>query len=382
MISPEGIRKKSERKYAGYLRAVAQGQAFRKMVIRGDKTYSKSSLPEFEKEIQSIYRASKANKGYGYTIAYQRVRTKTLGIQDLPTSIYFETETDYLRFLGKEEEVDHFREDVALILAAFPELEPWIIQNSLKVVRYHNRWADLMKVCRFFRDNPRPRMYIRELPVPVHTKFIEWHKGILSELLDILNPEYGETQSREFEKRYHLKYSEPQIRFKILDEHIPGKYFSDVDDLAIPLSQFAALDLPVKRVLVVENKTTLYTTLTLPDMAGTIAIFGSGYGVSNLREVEWLLHVEMLYWGDIDVQGFEILSQLRQYFPHTQSVLMDSDTFDEFFEKDAGVPSSVGVSLSLTGPEQELYDLLKANNWRLEQEKIPVSYVKEVFSRL
>src|SRR5690606_40331483 len=70
-----------------------------------------------------------------------------------------------------------------------------------------------------------------------------------------------------------------------------------------------------------------------------LPIFGSGYGVSNLREVEWLLHVEMLYWGDIDVQGFEILSQLRQYFPHTQSVLMDSDTFDEFFEKDAGVPS-------------------------------------------
>lgn len=382
MISTEGIRKKSERKYPGYLRSVAQGQDFGKMVIRGDKTYTKSSLPEFEKEIQSIYRGSKANKGYGYTITYQRVKTKTLGLQDLPALIYFETETDYLRFLGKEEEVRHFKADMAMILAGFPELEAWIIQNPLKVVRYHNRWEDLIKVCRFFRENPRPRMYIRELPVAVHTKFIEWHKGILSELLDILNPEYGETNSREFEKRYHLKYSEPLIRFKILDERIPGRYFSGVDDIAIPLSQFTTLDLPVKRVLVVENKTTLYTTLTLPEMAGTIAIFGSGYGVSNLKNVAWLSRVELLYWGDIDVQGFEILSQFRHYFPHTQSVLMDPATFDAFFEGDMGTPTGVSTSLHLTGEEQELYERLKANNWRLEQEKILNAYVVEYFRKV
>jgi hypothetical protein len=35
-------------------------------------------------------------------------------------------------------------------------------------------------------------------------------------------------------------------------------YFSGIDDIAIPVSQFEKLNLPIKKVLVVENKTTLY----------------------------------------------------------------------------------------------------------------------------
>jgi hypothetical protein len=84
--------------------------------------------------------------------------------------------------------------------------------------------------------------------------------------------------------------------------------------------------------LVVENKTTLYTTLTLPKMNDTIAIFGSGFSVFNLKNVRWFDNLKLLYWGDIDVQGFEILSQFRTYFPQTKSVLMDKQAFDNFLK--------------------------------------------------
>lgn len=70
--------------------------------------------------------------------------------------------------------------------------------------------------------------------------------------------------------------------------------------------------------MVVESKTTLYTTLTLPKMDGTIAIFGSGFSVHTLKNAQWLSDLELLYWGDIDVQGFEILSQFRSYFSNTK----------------------------------------------------------------
>jgi len=122
MISPQEIRKKSRRKYPGFLKSVAEGRTFSPMVIRGNKTYAKSSLPEFEEEIRSIFSESKGKKDYGYTIEYQRVKTKTLGVQDLPVSIYFETESDYLKFLGKEKEVGYFKNDVHHILFQFPEL--------------------------------------------------------------------------------------------------------------------------------------------------------------------------------------------------------------------------------------------------------------------
>jgi hypothetical protein len=84
----------------------------------------------------------------------------------------------------------------------------------------------------------------------------------------------------------------------------------------------------------VENKTTLYTTLTLPKMEGAIAVFGQGNAVLNLKNTAWLIEMEILYWGDIDVQGFEILSRLREHFTNVKSVLMDKVTFETFFEND------------------------------------------------
>lgn len=56
---------------------------------------------------------------------------------------------------------------------------------------------------------------------------------------------------------------------------------------------------------------------------------------------------------------------------------MDSATFTRFFENDEGKPSKVSADLNLTDEENSIYQTIKANNWRLEQEKIPQSYVIE-----
>jgi len=61
-------------------------------------------------------------------------------------------------------------------------------------------------------------------------------------------------------------------------------------------------------------------------------------------------------------------------------MLMDQKTFDLFFENDAGTPSSISIGLNLLSDELAVYKLLKTNNWRLEQEKIPLSYVNEALS--
>jgi hypothetical protein len=139
----------------------------------------------------------------------------------------------------------------------------------------------------------------------------------------------------------------------------------------------------MKRVFIVENKTNLLTiALSMPEIEKTAVIFGSGYKVEYLKKVFWLNNVELLYWGDLDIQGFEILSQFRGYFPHVKSILMDKETFDRFFEKDMGKPSNISINLNLTDDEKQLYELLKTNNWRLEQEKIPLEYVNETIKKL
>lgn len=379
MISPNDIKAKAERKYYSVLQSLIEGIPFTRLEIRGDKTYTKNSLPEFEKEITAIISQSKEKKGFGYTLAFQKVKTKYLGTQDLPISIYFDTEKDLLKYLAKEKEVERFNNDSQKIISAFPVLKNWIIQNPAKVIQNQNEWNSIILVCSYFKENPKPNLYVRELPINVHTKFIERNQSLIKDLLYILISDHINHEDFRFEKRFNLKFSEPQIRFKILDKEIYNNFFSGLNDLAIPLSQFEKLNLPIGRVIVVENKTTLYTTLTLPKMKSTIAIFGSGYGVYNLKNVDWFTNIELLYWGDIDVQGFEILAQFRSYFPQTKSVLMDNVTFNKFFENDFGTLTNVNIRLNLTADEQKLYDILKTNNWRLEQEKIPFDFVNQYF---
>ena len=332
MITHIENKEKAEIKYiSSFLPSEKKNTPFEEIIIRGDKSYSKS-LTEFEKEIQKINSQSKDKTGFGYTVSYQQVKTKLLGRQDLPILISFKSENDLLKFLGKENEVKLVKKNVELIINAFPILRDWIISEPKNVIKYQNKWDDILKVCNYFKINPKPNLYIRELPIKVHTKFIENNKGIIKDILNLLIPEHINDEEKEFEKRFNLKFSEPQIRFKILDKAIAENFFSGVDDLSVTVSQFENLNLPIKKVLVVENKTTLYTTLTLPKMNDSIAIFGSGYSVCNLQNTQWFNKIDLFYWGDIDVQGFEILSQFRGYFPHAKSVLMDSETFEIFLK--------------------------------------------------
>lgn len=380
MISPSAIKAKAGRKYLSILQSMIEEKPFSKLIIRGDKSYTKSSLPEFEKEILLLISQSKEKKGFGYTLEFQKVKTKYLGTQDLPTSIYFDTQDDFLKYLDKEQEVELFKMNSDKIISTFLELKDWVIQNPSKIIQNQNEWESILKVCSFFKHNPTPNLYIRELPINVHTKFVERNQSIIKDLLDVLIPEYSNPQEKTFEKRFNLKFSEPQIRFKILDKAISKSYFSGLDDIAIPVSQFEKLNLPIHKVTIVENKTTLYTTLTLPRMEKSIVIFGSGYSVHNLKNVNWFKNLELFYWGDIDVQGFEILSQFRSYFPHTKSILMDKQTFDKYFENDLGTLTKITTHLNLTDSENKLYTILKASNWRLEQEKIPFEYVNKYFT--
>lgn len=376
MITVDEIRKKALRIYPDILRNSILGIDSFPLNLRSDKNFSKDFVV-MGREIAQLMSEAKDRKGYGYTVISQKVKSRSHSIQDIPQSIRFDTLQDFLKFIGKIKEYEEFKCNCNLINSEIPELNEWTIKNPQKVVQNKNEWGNILKVCRFFIQNPKPNLYIRELPINVHTKFIERNKGIIRELLDILLSEHINNEYKEFEKRFHLKFCEPHIRFKILDKEISQKYFSGLDDLAIPVSQFEALDLPLKKVLVVENKTTLYTALTLPKMDRSIAIFGSGFSVHNLKAAQWLSNLELLYWGDLDAQGFEILSQFRSYFPHVQSLLMDITTFEKFFEQDKGTLTNISAKLNLTEYEQQLYELLKINNWRLEQEKIPLYWVKE-----
>jgi len=391
MITAGEIKKKSAAIYTEYLKSVISGDTFFPKAIRSDKSVS-SDFSEMRKELAEVIKFSKDRKEFGYTVFYKQINTRRHGLQNLPIEISFQSEIDFLKYLHKEKEAAEFRVNCSLILSEFPELKKWIYKYPLKVIDNQTKWNDLLKVCSYFKINPNPNLYIRELPIRVHTKFIENNKGIVKELLDILIKGYIRQDETDFEKRFNLKYPEPTVRFRLLDKNISRQYFSGIDDLSISIGRFEQLKLPVKNVFIVENKTNLHTiaenlaiSLTLPELEKTIVLFGGGYKVENLKNVKWFEQINLFYWGDLDVHGFEILSQFRGYFPHVKSFLMDEATFKQFEnEKGEGKPGKTSVPYlkNLTEEEHRLYVLLKAGNWRLEQEKISFEYVNEIIKKL
>ncbi|MDR2191511.1 MAG: DUF2220 family protein [Endomicrobium sp.] len=376
MITPKEIQKQCLSWWKNVLAAhIDRVNFFPKEINRIGKITAKNlmeKLPAYQNSLEILRNNSKSNKKIGYSLIETQKQFNKIGKQSIPEKIAIETLEDYLKITGKEKEYQIFAQNYKLLIGALPQLKELALSHPQKLIDY-NVWQDIIEVCKYFIKNPKPNLYIRQLPIAVHTKFIENNKGILKEALDILIGGNANKDEKDFEKRFHLKYDEPLVRFRILDKNISRQYFSGIDDLSVPVSRFEKLNLPVKKVFVVENK---MNVLTFPIINETIVIFGKGYTVENLKNTAWFKDIELLYWGDLDTQGFEILSQFRNYFPNTNSFLMDEATFKQFEnEKGKGTSNKISTTLNLTNEEQKLYELLKLNNWRLEQEKIPLEYV-------
>ena len=114
----------------------------------------------------------------------------------------------------------------------------------------------------------------------------------------------------------------------------------------------------------------------------SIVIFGLGYGIQSLKEIQWINNCEVFYWGDIDTHGFSILSLTRNIIPSCTSMLMDEETLNTHIQSCVKEPVTkrfTGELSFLTDKEKALFDNLKNNsfgeNLRLEQELIRFDYL-------
>jgi hypothetical protein len=136
-------------------------------------------------------------------------------------------------------------------------------------------------------------------------------------------------------------------------------------------------------VFVVENKVNL---LTLPKSSRSIALGGFGDGVTLLFDIPWLSNQQLFYWGDLDLDGFDILATLRHRFPQTQSLFMDLDTLNHHRELAISIVNRSRVDANepaeLTESELAAYRICKAQNLRFEQEHVSQAQVNQRFSEI
>lgn len=324
----------------------------------------------------------------GVTLQQQEIQYQTMGRQRIPTAIEFADMSALARFLGQAAAWRSFCNESERLLTAFPSLASWLIENSIQLEKQTGHWSELIAVCRYFCSNPRPGCYLRQLDIPgVDTKFIERHRTILKSMLDQLLPadaiDHTVTglSDHGFERRFGLRYEEPQIRFRLLDPQLAAE-FAGASDITLTLSDFARLDLLLDRIFITENK---INGLAFPSVRSSLVIFGLGYGVQLLKDITWLSACQINYWGDIDSHGFAMLSQLRSYFPKTKALLMDETTLlacrSLWGTESADTAHKAEQLPNLHENEQLLYQQLK-DHWqpclRLEQERIPFALLAEI----
>ncbi len=211
------------------------------------------------------------------------------------------------------------------MVARLPGLAAWIHAEPLSFLRYVGQWSDMASVCEYLVNHPRPGCYARQMPVAVHTKFVEEHRGFLQRVLDVLlSSDAIDTTATTFEARYGFASPPKLLRIRFLD---PALAPSGLTDLMVPAQNLAALDVPCRAAFIVEN---LLPFLTFPSVEGAVCLWGGGFAVPALGALSWLTRCRILYWGDLDRAGFGILASLRAVLPHTESMLMDHATYFQY----------------------------------------------------
>lgn len=240
----------------------------------------------------------------------------------------------------------------------------------------------LLTVANWYLEDPtRATLGVtpRQVPIPgVHAKWLQSHRAGVQALtgLDDLGLLPGHPP------RIHFTYLDPVYRASGARTH----------DSATVGDTFTPAYLP-EVVVISENKD---TAIHFPPLPGGISVEGVGKGGRTLASFRWLREAPVVvYWGDIDSDGYEILNGYRADFDRDiNSILMDPSTYETY--------SAFGTShdqhgRTLTPGEPKPVDRLHTDeramylrvldpshsgHRRLEQERIPLGLALEAVERV
>jgi hypothetical protein len=381
---PGDLRKTVQRLWerGALLTALAGGESLfpKRLPLKGPTS---AELPrKFEEVRQWIAQLDRQAKHY--RIVWRRVNHRVLGANDLPGEIWIDTLDDALAFVDRRREAERFTVLVAMTEARLPDLTPWLRKRPLRALALAGDWSLLLDTVAWMRQHPHPDLYLRQVDIPgVHSKFIEGHRSVLTELFDLVLPEDAVDRDAigvaGFCRRYGFLDKPARVRFRILDDALAVFPSGTDQDIAVTHDTFAGLDLPVDNVFITENEINF---LAFPRAARSMVIFGAGYGFDMIARAGWLQDRRLFYWGDIDTHGFAILDQLRGLYPHTRSFLMDRDTLMAHKRLWGREFRQENRELTRLDPEEQaLYDDLRYHRLggplRFEQERVGFDRVKE-----
>jgi len=222
----------------------------------------------------------------------------------------------------------------------------------------------------------------RQLPVPgMHTKWLSSHRGLLRSLS-------GRDLFEEARPRLSV------VNFSYVD---PGYLATGGRRHDVwTTGDSHALAYEPRTVLIVENRD---SRLWFPPTSGTIVVEGSGKAAaSSLSGVDWLVNAErIVYWGDIDADGYAILDNFRTELSLARasidSILMDEAARARYAhlgvnrDKRGDLLSPSTLRLKALTPEEasgyaSVATAGKTQVRRIEQERIPMAHAVAALQEL
>jgi len=228
--------------------------------------------------------------------------------------------------------------------------------------------ALLIHTALWFKNNDAAGLTPRQVPIPgLHSKWLNTNQALVADLAG--KPELGLLGNRP--SRVHFGY---------LDPGWTGRRF----DICTIGDAGAIHAYSPETIVICENRD---TAQLFPPLVGGIAIEGDGLASAGiLSRFSWITDCpRIVYWGDIDTAGYEILNSLRASGVPATSILMDEPTYEHYehygtFVDHRGrpIPCAARKALpELADHERDIYHKLTDPEWtrvrRIEQEKIALT---------
>lgn len=234
----------------------------------------------------------------------------------------------------------------------------------------------VVRTARWFADPHRAGLTARQVPVEgMGTKWLDRRASVVRRLAGLasLGLEPGRPS------RVHLTYLDPTHLNSGGRRHDVATV-GDVDTLAYAPSV----------ILVSENRD---TAQQFPQVPGGIAVEGDGNGPGAIPQLSWVRACsDVVYWGDMDGKGLEILAAYRATGLQIRSIFMDMASYERWRafgvdtdHDDKPLGPRPTRDIVLEPGERALYEALCSAEWdgprRIEQERIPLEEAAVVVAR-
>lgn len=375
--SPADIAARVRRRWTDgtLLRAYAVGDAFVpiEVVLRGPKpSQIGDNLTAAREWVGTLERGRRDDTRY--SLDWAPVGGRSIGRNELPVRARVSSYAQAWALLGVAPDVRRFDEVLALA-APYPGVRAWVERRPLRACELYEQMPRLIAAFAWLDEHRHSGQFLRQIAAPgVDTKFAEKHRTVLADMLGTSSTAAG------FLAGLGLRAKPELVRLR----PAPGLGLpSPLTEIAVRTDELAALNLPVRTAVVIENEVS-YLSVDVPP--GGVVIWGRGFEVDRAGRLPWLADADVVYWGDIDTHGFAILDRLRAWLPRTRSVMMDRETLLAHRERWGFEERPATSALSrLTSTESALYDDLVrdvlGDGVRLEQERIDWTWVQQHLRR-